>query len=275
MDSPAVDIGPALGIAAVVAVLLTIGVARWAQLGTGTGSLTASIRAVIQLGAVALLLDVIVESFPASLGFVLFMTLVASGTAARRITKHRSGLWAAVPIASGALPVAAGLLACGVVPTEGVAIIPIAGILVGGTMTATVLAGRRGLDDLITRRGEYEAGLAIGLTGREAALEIVRPAGEAALIPPLDQTRTVGLVTLPGAFVGMLLGGATPAEAGAVQLLVLVTLLATQTIGVALLIELICRGRIVRPPLTAARSSSPVPRRLAARARFRGPRADG
>lgn len=37
---------------------------------------------------------------------------------------------------------------------------------------------------------------------------IVRPAASDALLPGLDQTRTVGLVTLPGAFVGMLLGGA-------------------------------------------------------------------
>ncbi|MFI6743032.1 ABC transporter permease [Nonomuraea sp. NPDC050451] len=32
-------------------------------------------------------------------------------------------------------------------------------------------------------------------------------------MPALDQTRTVGLVTLPNAFVGMLLGGASPAVA--------------------------------------------------------------
>jgi len=31
-----------------------------------------------------------------------------------------------------------------------------------------------------------------------------------ALVPGLDQTRTVGLVTLPGAFVGVLLAGASP-----------------------------------------------------------------
>jgi putative ABC transport system permease protein len=55
----------------------------------------------------------------------------------------------------------------------------------------------------------------------------------------------VGLVTLPGAFVGMLLGGATPLQAGAVQLLVLVLLLAVETVAVALMLELVCRGRVV------------------------------
>ncbi|GGW06809.1 hypothetical protein GCM10010264_29740 [Streptomyces globisporus] len=57
---------------------------------------------------------------------------------------------------------------------------------------------------------------------QDARLEIVRPAASDALPAGLDQTRTVGLVTLPGAFVGLLLGGASPVEAGAVQLFVLV-----------------------------------------------------
>ena len=57
---------------------------------------------------------------------------------------------------------------------------------------------------------------------------VSRPAAAEAMLPGLDQTRTVGLVALPGAFVGTLLGGASPVQAGAVQVLVLVALLAVQ-----------------------------------------------
>jgi putative ABC transport system permease protein len=120
----------------------------------------------------------------------------------------------------------------------------VTGILIGGAMTATSLAGRRALDDLRTRRGEVEAALSLGLGDRDAALEICRPAASQALVPALDQTRTVGLVTLPGAFVGMLLGGASPVAAGAVQLFVLVALLAVETVAVALTTELVARGRV-------------------------------
>ncbi|NUK04499.1 ABC transporter permease, partial [Streptomyces lunaelactis] len=73
------------------------------------------------------------------------------------------------------------------------------------------------------------------------------PAADA-LLPGLDQTRTVGLVTLPGAFVGMLLGGASPALAGAVQLFVLVALMAVQAVAVSLVLELVARGRLYRDP---------------------------
>ena len=50
--------------------------------------------------------------------------------------------------------------------------------------------------------------LALGATPRQAVRDIARTAAAEALLPAIDQTRTVGLVTLPGAFVGALFGGA-------------------------------------------------------------------
>jgi putative ABC transport system permease protein len=49
-------------------------------------------------------------------------------------------------------------------------------------------------------------------------------------------------VTLPGAFVGMLLGGASPLQAAAVQLVVLVALLLVQSVAVLVTVELVARG---------------------------------
>ncbi|WP_308168099.1 ABC transporter permease [Nonomuraea sp. NEAU-A123] len=61
-------------------------------------------------------------------------------------------------------------------------------------------------------------------------------------MPALDQTRTVGLVTLPSAFVGMLLGGASLVEAGVVQLVVLVALLAAEAVAILVTTEMVARG---------------------------------
>ena len=58
-------------------------------------------------------------------------------------------------------------------------------------------------------------------------------------MPALDQTRTVGLVTLPGAFIGALLGGASAVQAARFQIVVLVGLLCAQTITVVLLTYLL------------------------------------
>jgi putative ABC transport system permease protein len=129
-------------------------------------------------------------------------------------------------------------------------VLPVAGILIGGAMTATYLAGRRMMDDLSTRRGEYEALLSLGFTEPAAVRELCRPSLPAALHPALDQTRTVGLVTLPGAFIGVLLGGGGPIQAGATQLLVLIGLLASETTAIIVVSELIAHNVIRRPAVS-------------------------
>ncbi|WP_442814598.1 ABC transporter permease [Streptomyces sp. NBC_01808] len=207
---------------------------------------TAGLRAAAQLAAVSLVIGYVVRAVPLLLAFVALMFAVATWTAGRRITHNRTWRWAAVPIATGVTPVVATLLLTGLVAVDDIALIPVSGILIGGALTGTVLGGRRALDELTARHGEVEAALALGFPEHEARLEIARPAASDALIPGLDQTRTVGLVTLPGAYVGMLLGGASPVEAGAVQLFVLVALMAVQAVAVAVTLELVAHGRVHR-----------------------------
>ncbi|WP_255574171.1 ABC transporter permease [Austwickia sp. TVS 96-490-7B] len=218
---------------------------RSTGLGDGRAEITAILRATLQLGAVGLIVAAVLDSWPLTGLFVVVMIAVATFTSARRIGST-SRTWPLLPVAIGSLPVVAVLLAAGLLPWQPISLVPTAGILVGNAMTATSLAGRRGLDALSERRGEVEAALALGLLDRDAALLVVRPAARLALVPGLDQTRTVGLVTLPGAFVGTLLGGATPLQAAALQLVVLAGILATQSIAVALTVELVARRALHR-----------------------------
>lgn len=246
MPSTLVTVGVGLAVTVSLLTVVAAAIAMVGKLGVGRQIIIAAVRAVLQLAVVSLIIVAIVASLPLTLLFVAMMAAVASGTAGRRMTRTRSGWWAALPVLAGSTPVVVGLLAGGLVPITGLAVIPVAGILIGGAMTATALAGRRALDEIRLRRGEVEAALSLGLSDRDAAMEICRPAAGQALMPALDQTRTVGVVTLPGAFVGMLLAGASPVDAGAVQLFVLVALLAVQTMAVVLVVELIARGRIHR-----------------------------
>ncbi|WP_046509340.1 ABC transporter permease [Streptomyces odonnellii] len=223
-----------------------VGVAAFARLGRAREIAVAGVRAAVQLGAVSLVIGWVIGAVAPLLGFVALMYAVAVRTAGRRVTRNRTWWWAALPIGAGVAPVMAALLLTGVVPLKGIAVIPVVGILIGGALTSTVLSGRRALDELHARRGEVEAGFALGLPERDARMEVARPAAADALLPGLDQTRTVGLVTLPGAFVGMLLGGASPVQAGAVQLFVLVALMAVQAVAVGTVLELVARGRLHR-----------------------------
>ncbi|OLZ68893.1 ABC transporter permease [Streptomyces sp. IMTB 2501] len=209
--------------------------------------LVAGFRAAVQLAVVSVVIAWAVKSVRGLLVFLVVMFVVAVRTAGRRVTDNHTWWLTAAPIAAGVVPVVAALLVTGLVPLKGVALIPVTGILIGGALTVTVLAGRRALDELSQRRGEVEAAMALGLSNRDARMEIARPAASDALLPGLDQTRTVGLVTLPGAFVGMLLGGAGPVRAGAVQLFVLIALMAVQAIAVAVTLELVARHHLYRP----------------------------
>jgi putative ABC transport system permease protein len=247
MSQGAVHVGPTFAAVLVALIVLAALATLIGQLGISRAMVTASVRAIVQLAVVSLLITAVLRSWWATAGFIVLMTGVAAATSARRVSSLRLGWPVAGPIAAGALPLGAGIVAAGTMPLTTVAVLPIAGILVGGAMSATSLAGRRALDELRDRRGEYEAALALGFLPREAALEVVRPAAGQALMPALDQTRTVGLVTLPGAFVGVLLGGGSPVQAGATQVLVLVALLAVEGIAVMMTVELVARGVLRRP----------------------------
>jgi putative ABC transport system permease protein len=241
-----VEIGWRLAVVLVVLAVVAALVARAAGIGTAAAPIRAALRAAAQLAAVSAVIAVVLEHLALTLLFVLVMTVVGAATAARRVTGRLGpgAAWFWIPIAGGAVGPVALTLAAGVVPLEPVAVLPVAGIVVGGAMSATTLAGRRVTDELVEHRGSYDAALALGFARRAAVGVVARPAAGLALLPGLDQTRTVGLVTLPGAFVGVLLAGAPPEQAGAAQLLVLVALLAAQAVAAAVTVELVATGRV-------------------------------
>ncbi|WP_346621519.1 ABC transporter permease [Blastococcus montanus] len=256
MGSSVVDVDVRLGVVLAALTALAAVSGRLSGLGEDRAVLVAAARATVQLAVVSAVLLIVVDSLWLSAAFVLLMVTVATATAAGRITGlplRSPGAGprlaaAALPVVGGAAPVVGLVLASGTVPLRGTAVIPIAGIVIGGAMSATSLAGRRLRDELNRRHGEVEAALALGLPPRDSVLLVARPVAGTALIPPLDQTRTVGLVTLPGAFVGVLLGGGSPLEAGAAQLLVLIGLLAAEVLAVWAVTELVARGRVLPVP---------------------------
>lgn len=228
-------------------------VTRLGGLGRARDTLIIAARATGQLAAVSVVIVLVLRSIWLTVAFLLLMLAVATVTAGFRITGRRlgRGLWAGVAIAAGVLPTMALILASGALPARPVAVLPTAGILIGNAMVATALAGRRLREELTSRRGEYEAMLSLGLRRPDGVVELGRPAAALALVPGQDQTRTVGLVTLPGAFVGVLLGGGSAWQAGATQLLVLIGLLLVQALAVSTTVALVAGGLLPvgSPPL--------------------------
>ncbi|EKT82858.1 hypothetical protein WSS_A09827 [Rhodococcus opacus M213] len=252
MSTSLANPGVGLAVLCTVMVVCAAVVYRVTNLGSPLVVPAAAIRGAAQLAAVSLILAAALAHLWSSILVLAVMFAAAVGTSARRARAGRSAVWLALSLAAGVGIVVPLMLVSRVVPLEGVAIVPVGGIVLGGAMTATSLAARRALDAVEQRWGEVEAGLSLGLDVRDARMEVVRSAASDALLPGLDQTRTVGLVTLPGAFVGVLLASGSAVQAGAVQILVLVGLLLAQTCAVAVTIELVAREAVHRPRLHTA-----------------------
>ncbi|MGO4254984.1 ABC transporter permease [Marmoricola sp. RAF53] len=248
------SIEPGWPVAAALAVLLllTLVAHRYAGYGLGRPALVASVRALVQLTVVALLIRAVVDDLALSFAFVALMFVIAVATTSRRIGAVPAWSWSALAMASGIVPVLVVVLASGAIPWEGIAIIPIAGIVIGNAMTANTLVGRRAFPVLREEHAQYEAALALGMKPAWGIHEIVHRRVPDALLPGMDQVSTTGLVTLPGAFIGVMLGGGTPVQAATAQALVLFGIMTAQTITVSVGERLITRRRLLPSDLRAA-----------------------
>ena len=181
-----------------------------------------------------------------SLVFAVFMFGVAVFTSSRRIEAPRAWPWVAVAIGCGVVPVLTVIFLSGAVPWNGASLVPNVGIIIGGSMSAQSLTGRRCFAALREEHGSYEAALSIGLARPMAIGEVVERRLPGGLWVRRSTRRAPsGSGRAPGAFVGVLLGGGTPIQAGAVQVLVLVGLLAAETVTVVVAYQLMKVSRLL------------------------------
>jgi putative ABC transport system permease protein len=231
-----------LGFAAVAAAL-----AQRAGLGLGPSIGRAAARAVVQLAAVGAFLAAVFAVPALAVIFVGVMLSAAALTAGGRLAPLPRGRIVALGvIALPAFSAAAVLVAVGAFAATPRATIPTVGILLGGAMTATSICGRHLMAGLDISHAEIETRLCLGDDARTALEPVTRRAVIDGVIPVLDQTRSVGLVTLPGTFVGLVLGGASPARAASTQLVVLLALIAVE-LGAALLLARVVVRAVTAP----------------------------
>ncbi|WP_081683747.1 ABC transporter permease [Granulicoccus phenolivorans] len=233
-----------LAVALVLLTLVATAASVIAKLHLTKAIWIAVIRAALQLAVVSLIITAAVQVLWGSALFVALMFVVATWTTAKRceIPIRKRG-WVALAMACGITPVLLIIFGSGTMPLNGISLLPTAGIIIGNTMSGHTLMARRAFAELRANIGTYEAGLAIGLQRHEVIPEIIGRVRADAIVPQLDSTRTVGLVTLPGAFIGVLLGGGSPLQAGAAQLLVLVGILAANFVTVSVTAALIGRAK--------------------------------
>jgi len=215
----------AIGWGGLVTSLLLVGVAVglswWRGLRLGPEILWAAARALVQLLAVGYVLVLLVDD-DAPVLFAWLWVVLMIGFAAFTVRRRAPQVPGIVGLAALAMTMSAAIslgtvFGLGIYANEARAIVPIAGMMIGNSIGGLVVAARRVIAELAEHRAEVEARLALGQPWREASQSFVRAALRTALTAQIESTKAVGLVFLPGAMTGLILGGADPADAVLVQ----------------------------------------------------------
>jgi putative ABC transport system permease protein len=200
----------------------------------------AILRGAAQLAVISFILGGVITSPVWVALALLVMFAVAAVTAAHRIGWTWSHLaLVSTAMGTGIIVTLAIIFATGAIEFSPRYALAIGGIVIGNAMTIATLAGRRFTESVRDQWDQVEGWLALGGTPRESTVDLARGAIYSALIPPTDQTKTTGLVTLPGAFVGAIFGGVSPIEAGRFQIVVLAAIMAAGAITAVIVIRIL------------------------------------
>ncbi|KAJ7972481.1 protein ALUMINUM SENSITIVE 3 [Quillaja saponaria] len=211
-------------VAATAVVFLAVVLSLWQRLGLEGEMVYSILRAFLQLSIIGFVLQFIFNQD--NRGWIIlayiFMVSVAGYTAGQRAKQVPRGKYVAgASILTGTALTMFLLVVLSVFPFTPRYIIPITGMMVGNSMTVTGVTMKRLRDDIRTQMNLVETALALGATPRQATHLQVKRALVIALSPVIDNAKTVGLVTLPGAMTGLIMGGASPLEAIQLQIVVM------------------------------------------------------
>lgn len=122
-------------------------------------------------------------------------------------------------------------------------VIPLAGMVLGNSMTGIALALERVFSDMDARADEVLALTALGATPWEAAHVSIRGALRAGLIPTINSMAAAGIVFIPGMMAGQILAGADPLVATGYQIVVMLMVAAATALGSVVAVLLTYRQR--------------------------------
>lgn len=116
--------------------------------------------------------------------------------------------------------------------------IPIAGMLIGNSMTGISLGVGRLVDGMQTQKDLVEGALMLGATPKLAANQIVDNAFDSAILPTINSMVGMGIVFLPGMMTGQILSGSSPVTAIEYQIAIMLGILGSVALTVILFVQL-------------------------------------
>lgn len=116
--------------------------------------------------------------------------------------------------------------------------IPIAGMLIGNSMTGISLGVTRLVDGMQAERHLIESALMLGATPKMAAKQVVDNAFDSAILPTINSMVGMGIVFLPGMMTGQILSGTSPVTAIEYQIAIMLGILGSVSLTVILFVQL-------------------------------------
>lgn len=117
-------------------------------------------------------------------------------------------------------------------------VIPIAGMIIGNSMTGISLGVTRLVDGMYTERHLIESALMLGATPKMSVKKIINNALDSAILPTINSMVGMGIVFLPGMMTGQILSGASPVTAIEYQIAIMLGILGSVSLTVILFVQL-------------------------------------
>lgn len=116
--------------------------------------------------------------------------------------------------------------------------IPIAGMLIGNSMTGISLGVSRLIDGMKSKKNLIESALMLGATPKMAVNNIIDNAFDSAVLPTINSMVGMGIVFLPGMMTGQILSGLSPITAIKYQIAIMLGILGSVSLTVIIFVNL-------------------------------------
>ena len=116
--------------------------------------------------------------------------------------------------------------------------IPIAGMLIGNSMTGISLGVNSLVNDMHNKKHLVESALMLGATPKMASKEIVDNAFDSAILPTINSMVGMGIIFLPGMMTGQILSGTSPLTSIEYQIAIMLGILGSVAFTVILFVQL-------------------------------------
>ncbi len=189
----------------------------------------------IQLFAIALVLNFLFtyDAWYIPIWALLGMMVIIGGyTSAKRATDMPDAYSITTPsILTGGALVLIVLAITRAMPLYPQFIIPLAGMTFGNSMRICSICMERLISEVKQNKGEIETALSLGADSKMAVKNHADTSIRASLIPTLDNLKTLGIIFIPGAMAGLLMGGTDPILAAQYQIIVYLMIVGGGTIS--------------------------------------------